>query len=67
MVRGTKSTTAFVEFVDVQSAMMVHDTLQVGIFHGACALGPSMQNEVTAQDCCSLHAYSLTLRGCYPA
>lgn len=30
MVRGTKSTTAFVEFVDVTSAMMVHDTLQVG-------------------------------------
>lgn len=30
MVRGTKSTTAFVEFLDMQSAMMVHDTLQVG-------------------------------------
>jgi hypothetical protein len=29
MVRGTKSTTAFVEFVDTQTAMMVHDTLQV--------------------------------------
>jgi len=29
MVRGTKSTTAFVEFVDVTSAMLVHDTLQV--------------------------------------
>lgn len=29
MVRGTKSTTAFVEFVDTTSAMLVHDTLQV--------------------------------------
>jgi hypothetical protein len=29
MVRGTKSTTAFVEFVDTQTAMMAHDTLQV--------------------------------------
>lgn len=30
MVRGTKSTTAFVEFVDMTSAIMVHDSLQVG-------------------------------------
>jgi len=28
MVRGPKSTTAFVEFNDVPSAMMVHATLQ---------------------------------------
>lgn len=35
MVRGTKSTTAFVEFVDTQTAMMVHDTLQVGSL-GVC-------------------------------
>jgi hypothetical protein len=31
VVKGPRSTTAFVEFSDVASAMLVHQTLQVGL------------------------------------